>query len=45
MLDNDTQLLVAIFQKIFNHDGFARDPVKYARKYKTQLQIAGQLFA
>jgi hypothetical protein len=50
MFDNDTELLVAIFQEVFRPQGkhddsdVDRDPVNYVRKYKREIEIAGQLF-
>jgi hypothetical protein len=49
MFDNDTQLLVNIFQKVFqlrgkHTEGEELDPMKYVERYKRQIEIAGQLF-
>jgi hypothetical protein len=49
MFDNDTQLLVAIFQEVFHpekpHKRFYRlVPAGYVKTYKSQIEIAGQLF-
>ena len=49
MFDNDTHLLVNIFQEVFqlrgkHDDGEELDPMKYVERYKGQIEIAGQLF-
>jgi hypothetical protein len=45
MFDNDTQLMVSIFQKVFQLEGSEEsDPVKYVEKQKRQIEIPSQLF-
>jgi hypothetical protein len=46
MFDNDTQLMVGIFRRVFQ---MARSeehiPEKYVKSYKSDIEEAGQLFA
>jgi hypothetical protein len=45
MFDNDTELLVAIFQEAYRPTvNDELDPVKYVQRYKRQIEFAGQLF-
>ena len=46
MLDNDTQLMVSIFQKVFQLEGSEEhDPVKYVKTYESHIEEVGQIFA
>ena len=46
MFDNDTQLMVSIFQEVFQLEGSVEhDPVKYVKTYETHIEKAGKLFA
>ena len=46
MFDNDTQLLVSIFRRVFQLEGSEeRVPEKYVKTYKSDIEEAGQLFA
>ena len=46
MLDNDTQLMVSIFQKVFQLEGSEEhDPVKYVKTYELHIEEVGQIFA
>ena len=46
MFDNDTQLLVSIFQEVFQLEGSVEhDPVKYVKTYELDIEEAGKLFA
>ena len=51
MFDNDTELLVAVFQEVFQlepdegDDELELDSVQYMQRHKWQIEIAGQLFA
>jgi len=45
MFDNDIQLMVSIFHKAFQMEGAEeRDPAKYVKTYKSDIEEAGQLF-
>jgi hypothetical protein len=45
MLNDDTQLMVRIFQKVFQlEDSEERDPVKYVKTYKSEIEEADRLF-
>ena len=43
MLDNDIYLMVAIFQQAYQAGEFISDPVVYAKQYKFEIKVAGQL--
>jgi hypothetical protein len=46
MFDNDTQLMVSIFRRVFQLVGSEeRHPVRYVKTYKSDIEKAGQLFA
>ena len=46
MFDNDTQLMVSIFRRVFQLAGSEeRVPEKYVKSYKSDIEEAGQLFA
>ena len=46
MFDNDTQLMVRIFQEVFQLEGYEEhDPVKYVKSYEWEIEEAGQLLA
>ena len=46
MLDNETLLLVRIFQEAFQwEDSVEHDPVRYIKSYKSAIEEAGQIFA
>src|SRR6185312_4403961 len=45
MFDNDTQLMVSIFQRVFQLAGSVeRVPETYVKTYQSDIQEAGQLF-
>jgi hypothetical protein len=45
MLDNETQLLVRIFQEVFQLENSVEyDPVKYVKTYESHIEEMGQLF-
>ena len=43
-LDDDTQLMVSIFQKVFHLHHVERDQVKYVKRYADAIKRTGQLF-
>ena len=46
MFDNDTQLMVSIFRRVFQLVGSEeRVPERYVKSYKLDIEEAGQLFA
>jgi hypothetical protein len=46
MFDNDIQLMVSIFHKAYQLGGAEeRDPAKYVKTHKSDIEEAGQLFA
>ena len=43
-LDDDTRLMVSIFQKVFHLHHVERDQVKYVKRYADAIKRTGQLF-
>src|SRR5260370_10681789 len=43
-LDNNSLLMITIFQQVHNGDGIC-DPMKYLKRYGRDIKEAGQLFA
>ena len=44
MLDEETQSLISIFQKVFHLSYVERDQVKYVKRYAGAIKSTGQLF-
>jgi hypothetical protein len=45
ILDSDSLMMIALFQKVLHLSYVERDPVKYLKRYRGYIEYAGKLFA